>query len=1464
MAKSIKYAYLKLLVFIINVLFVQTLSAQKSFSFERIDAADGLSDNQAICIHQDKEGFIWIGTMTGLNRYDGKTFKTLTQSSFDNNTFYNQRIANIEEDNYGNLWLEGFGGVIQLFNKSTHSIKNFPVDFGEYPKNSNYNLFLHDDGFAVLAFEAIGVFIVDLKSEVCKLIGKYQFSRDLLDLDTHVRGIFATDKNNIWLDTRSGPVYLKINPDSKKGEYVLLTKANLSNSNSSNLHIADSTLYFAVNGKGLGIYQTGSEKFELTENIAGVELKNITSISGNNNEIWLSTIDNGIICFSPETKELILHINQYNNKALGYIHDLFLTFNKSLWFRAMNFQGVFLYEREDGQLKFFPINFEKSEKIEPLNVLAHYMEDSKGNIWISTRQDGIIYCDSKKRTVRRILNNPDNPESLISNRVLCLYIDRGENIWIGTQFGISRTNIRDKKFNTLVPDKTPEFDFDNKIHKLFKDSYGNIWCSTYSNELYVYDQNLKIKHIFSEKNGQNNFTGSGYFSFCEDSKGRLWLGSKGDGLFVLDLKKYHNKLYEAKFKQFLPNASQSYAIHGNEIYDIIEDDNNRIWIALYGGGLDLILENENQIRFMPYNQFLDPFCPFTINYGRCLMQDKKGKIWYGGVNGLVSFLPHSKDNMPSEVDLYYFDKDNRQTITYNDINSVYQDSNGKIWIGTYGGGLNAFIPETEEFVHFSISDGLANEIVYSCINDLDGNLWITTKNGLSKYIPGENRFVNYTVAEGLPANEFCEKSPFISNGELFMGTIRGIVHFYPKDLLASTELPEILFTDLLVSNQVMEVNKNGPLTKDINLAEQISLRYDQNNFSITYATNDFQQQGNFRFDYQLDNFNKEWLKGNKNQSITYTNIAPGNYTLKLRLTSGTDENLFTVKTLNVKINPPYWRTVWAYLIYFILFLSLLIFSLKLFQQFNALRNSLKLEKEITDFKLRFFTNISHELRTPLTLIINPIKEIFGRKELDEENKELLQVAFHNANNLMKLVNEIMDFRKLQTQKATLNVSENEIVNFFKTVCTDFNFVAKQKNIHYEQFINVSEKNLWFDPEKIEKIIINLLTNAFKFTATEGKVVVSLFVESEKFSITVEDTGKGFDTEKRDKIFDRFYKAESTNRSFFSQGAGIGLSMVEEFVRIHKGNIDFYSEPEKGSKFVISIPGDRNSYTESEISNNNWEAGSESGSYIKQLQPSLDIFENKIKDTNHASILLVEDNDELRSMLKQKLANNYNIKTAENGKLGLEACDGFSPDLIVTDLLMPAMDGSEMTKALKDNFNTCHIPIIMLTAKSATEDKIEGYETGADAYITKPFDFEVLIARINNLLKQRKVLKQKFSNDLEFESRQIAIDKKDQEFIEQVTNSILAHLEDGSFCLNDVYEDLGYSKTVFYNKIKALSGLNPSQFARTVKLKEAARLLKNTDINVSEAAYRIGYSDINYFRVQFKKQFNKTPSEFMKG
>ncbi len=1453
------------ILFALLFFFSDLLSAQQPFTFERITTAHGLSDNQAIKIHQDKEGFIWIGTMSGLNRYDGKSIKTLHDDVGKGQSSYNQRIMGIQEDGSGNLWLFSFGGNIQMFNKATHAIQNYPNQFGYYPTSVNSQLFLHEDAFAVMAFNNLGVFVIDTRNNTSQLIGQYLFDEEVIKSGTYINSIFATDRNNIWLTTRSGPIYLQINPQTNESTFHRLALSEAIHDGNAGHFITDSKIYFPSYGKGMVVCDLISGSTEIFDIIEGVDIRYLTHIAGYGDHICVVTNDNSLLIVSNDGKNVLYHINQYKRTSLGTITNLFIDSKETIWFRSINFSGIFQLNPSLNKIDFFPCNFSNSELLSKIHIIIFFYEDSRGNIWIGTRQDGVLFYDKSKNSVTQITNYPNNPGSLISNGVLSILEDGIGDIWIGTQFGISKISRSNSAFKFFSHIDEPSHDFDNKTDALFEDSYGNIWCSSLSGELFVYDSYLNQKHIFSGNNPKHGYKNALVFCFLEDAKGRLWIGSKGEGLFLLDLKEYHDNLHHARFAQYNFNVSEQYSIRSNDIYDIIEDSKNRIWFATYGGGLYLLNESENQKRFISYNQFLDPFCPFSIQFGRCLLEDKAGKIWYGGLSGLCSFSVDDEDFLPHSVSFYYHGKGTPNTISYNDIKSLYEDIAGNIWIGTYGGGLSIYSPSCRLFRHYTVNEGLSSNIVYSTISDHKGNIWISTKNGLSKYNPTRDEFVNFSESDGLPDNEFTEAKPFSSNGLLFFGTIRGVTFFNPDHVNVPNPLPDILFTDLLVSNKVQRVNPDGPLIKDINLAESIRLMHDQNNFSITFSTNDFRNDSKYKFDYKLEHFDKEWVRAFNNHYITYTNIPVGEYVLRVRLTDNSDEQLFNEKTLSVIITPPFWRTNWAYFLYTICIILLFVFAIQLFLKFNALRNSLKLEKEITDFKLRFFTNISHELRTPLTLIINPIKEVICElKNLNEKPSEMLRIALHNANNLMRLVNEILDFRKLQDGRILLRVSENEIVSFFNTVTEDFQFVAEKKDIEYERFINAKEKTYWFDSEKLEKIINNLLTNAFKFTPPKGKVHISLMTEAHQVHLIVENTGGSTDLKKRNKSYSRFYKPELPGQNLFAKGVGLGLSLVEEYVKLHKGKIDFISEPTRGTKVIISFPSGKEFYTDLELSlKNEWEAGTESIQFLSQFQ---EIEKANLEPGNghcKTKILFVEDNPDMLSMLIQKLSNYYMVLSARNGREGLEAIEEHSPELVVTDWLMPEMSGVELTHAIKNDFQTCHIPVILLTAKSTNEDRVEGYDIGADAYITKPFDFDILISRIKSLLEQRRVLKQRFREDFTFDSRSVAIEKKDQDFIEQVISIVIEHMESDDFTLETLYKELGCSKTVVYKKIKSLTGLSPNQFIRTIKLKEAARLFKSTDLNVAEVAYSIGYSDINYFRAQFKTQFNKTPSEFMK-
>lgn len=1439
---------------------ISPLHSQTPFSFERIDSSDGLSDNQAICIHQDQEGFLWIGTMSGLNRYDGTSIKSVTQEYSEDSDLFDQRIMSIDEDDFGNLWLDGFAGSIQMFNKVTHEIKNFPVEFGYYPPSSSNGQYLHKDGFAVLAFKDLGVFVVDTKKNGA-LIGKYLFDEETLSHNTYIKGVFAKDRNNIWVSTYSGPLQLNIDTQSSSYKFTHIVQPLNNTHNGTIAYQKNSSVYFAVFGKGLVIHNFEKNTTKIIDSVSGFDLKDIIHLSGHKDQLRISTSENNIMGVSLDGEALLFQENRFNNSPIGRVTNLFNDSDDNIWFRTLNHEGIFRYNPNNNKTSFFPFSFAKSELQSKNNVIRFFKEDKSGNIWFGTTQDGVLFYNKESGLTQNITNNPKDNNSLISNSLQSIYEDQRHNIWLGTQFGISKINLKKKDFRSIIHHSNLVNQFDNKTDALFKDSYGNTWCSTFSGELYVYDNQLQVKQIYSNLKKQHGYTNAVIFSFCEDSKGRLWIGSKGEGVFLLDLKKFSNNLDDARFTHFLPEESSS------EVYDIIEDSKQRIWLASYGKGLLLLIEKNSQFNFLDYNQFLDPFCPFSITQGRCLLEDKEGRLWFGGLNGLINFKVDEQEKLPISVNYFYYKKENKvKTITYNDIKSLYEDQYGMIWIGTYGGGLNSYDPATKNFNHYNVSDGLANNIVYATINDNQGNLWISTKNGLSKFNLNKKKFINYSTYDGLLSNEFTEAKPFHSDNKLFFGTIKGVSYLNSSDLDSLISYPDILLTDLYIFNKLVNVTNLGPLTKDINVCKTLKLDHTQNSFRLNYSTTDYNSSIKKSIEYKLENFDAQWFQSNKSPNITYTNIPPGEYILKIRFADVLDDISSPQKELSIIITPPFWKTNWAFLIYIALSISIFYIIINVITKIKVLRNNLKIEQEITDFKLRFFTNVSHELRTPLTLIINPVKEVItGNNNLSSTVQSHLKLAYNNANNLLKLINEILDFRKIQTNNAHLKVSEIEVESFFNKITSDFNFVAKTKDIVFETSSNVTEQLYWFDPEKLEKVIINLLTNAFKFTSPKGKVIINLNSAPSFFTIIVEDTGLGMNKEQRERVFQRYYKSDNINGSFFAQGAGIGLCIVEEFVKLHNGSIEVESQPNKGTKFTLTIHGQKERYRKEEIAEQNtWTVGSESRIISSQMENNT-IEQKKVGDAEaEHTILLVEDNKELLSMLHQKLCQYFKVYTATNGQEGLNALKKHKPDLIVTDLMMPIMDGIEMTRELKINFDTCHIPVIMLTAKSSNEDKVEGYGIGADSYVLKPFDFEVLIARIGNLLKQRETLKQKFNNDVEFDSRSVAIEKQDQEFLEAAITYVIDHMGDENFNLQDMYATLGFSKTVFYNKIKALTEQSPNHFVRTLKLKEAGKLLKSTNLSISEAAFKVGYSDVNYFRDLFKKQFKMTPSEYMKG
>jgi len=1439
---------LKSISILLYIIFSSQLYAQSLNNFERINVNDGLSDNHAIDIIQDKDGFIWIATMNGLNRFDGNNYINVIDNLNEIKT-YNKRIDKIVEDDFDNIWIYLFDGSYLVYNKKKHLVKNITFELGISYPNINRNLIFFNKEIAVLTYKDLGVFILDLKNNQ-KVLGKYLFNSEILSKKTIISSVFVEDQNNIYINSDSGLIHLEINSKSKIGKFKYVIDYKI-NSVLNVQHLFSSpNLYIGSSDQGLIKYNLVTDEVSTTKEINGINLLGITSIKFCKDFLILATRKQGILLVNKSVN-LVYHINNYKKETFGLINDIYLEKDRYIWFKSEHKSGLFRFDLTKNQLDFYPASFENNNPISE-SLISFFEIDSNDNIWVGTNNSGVIYFDNKDNKLTQIRNIPSNFKSLIADGILSFFEDKNSNIWIGTKFGISKTNIFPSKVQSIIPKKKPIYQIENKFDAIYTDSYGNMWFGSNLGDIYIYDKNhnFKFKFKISKKPLVE--------SFLEDSKGRLWIGTKGEGLLMIDLKKYKNNFPQMKIIPFNDSNSDEY-LACSEIYDIAEDKEGRVWFASYGEGLHVLVADNDKFNFIDYSKYLAKELPLQIDYGRCLLIDKDSNIWFGGLNGLCRFrINENKDILPEKVVFYKRDIRNNNALNYSDIGYLYQDKSSRIWIGTNGGGLYLYQQNSNNFINYNIKDGLANNTVCSIIEDNNYNLWISTKNGLTEFNYETGAFLNFTMEDGLPSNEFTESKSFKKNETLYFGTTKGIAYLNPKDLINETNSKtRILFTELHISNVTINVDKDGPLPEDINSIKELNLKYNENNFSLNFSTDDFKLKTQKSIEYKLENFDVNWLK-RSNGNITYTNIPPGDYQLNLRIKN----KLKTIKSLKIKITPPFWKSKLAYFIYALLVLFTTYISIVIFKKIINLQNSLRLEKNITDFKLKFFTNISHELRTPLTLIINPIREIINDKRLENTRGEkLINIAHQNAQNLLRLVNEVLDFRKLQTKNVQLEVAETDIITFFNKITDNFRYVANKKNINFKTNLKTVKAYYWFDPEKLEKVIMNLLTNAFKFTPSNGFITVNLNADLSNFEITVIDSGEGFEFKQDDKIFNRFYKEQDAIKSFFAKGYGIGLSIVEEYVTLHRGEINLNSKIGEGTTFTVKISGEKNAYKEFEISNkSSWEVGV----LFSELQNTNTILIPDLLDKEFEyNILLVEDNHELLALLSEKLMVYYNLKTARNGVEAIENLKNFTPDIIITDLLMPEMNGSELTKKLKNSFETSHIPIIMLTAKAASEDKIDGYDIGADAYLTKPFEYKLLISRINNLLKQRKVLKQKFSKDLNFETRTLAKSKEDQMFIESINDFIIQKLSEPDFRLQNLYQHLGISKTVCYQKIKGITDMSPKEFVRTIKFKEAAKLLRTTSLNVSEVADEIGYSDVNYFSRQFKKQFNQTPSQFIK-
>lgn len=1302
--------------------------------FQKINQSQGLSSSRITGIVKEKNGFIWVSTQNGLNRYDGHSVKVYNKQ---NSNIESNEISSLYLDSENRIWLTTYGGGLSLYNKTKDN-------FISYKKSSENEFSIVSDRINVIIENSNGHFWIGTEKGLCLFnyvenkFYYYPFSQKKL---LNITSIYEDKKGNLWLGTFAEGLFL-FDPKNKK-----FTKIN-------------------------------KDKKQITSSI-----NVITAI--NSDKILLGTSGGGLL-------EVDLK----------------------------------MYRISD----FFSNNSVLNEKVK---IVRSIKKDSKDNLWIGTDGYGLIelqYPNSKEPIINNYTYNSQLEPSLSGNAIYVISEDDDSNIWIGTAWnGIS---VLDKKNQTEIIFSDIIGVNPNPVLSIFQND-KNIYLGLDGNGLNIYNKENKTVNYYNKSDIKAKYIQK----IIQTKDKNIWLGTFGNGLLKLNEKSKKVSKYTNKFSD---NQSISY----DDVRDIIEDEKNNLWIATWGGGLNYFDVKKN--IFSRYS--------ISNNNLVSILKDEN-KIWIASYGGGLSLFDTDKKNI---INFNYKEKDTT-TISSNNLFSLLKDTNGYLWIGTSGSGVNRLNLKTNTIERFQKFDNIKYKTITSIIEDDEHNIWFGSKKGIFKYEYSNNSFSTFNNLAG----DFHINSTFKDKqGFLYFGGISGVKKFDPRTVKTSNLQPKVKIRNFKIFNKEANIGNEEVLTKNIELTKKITLEHFHNVITFEFSALKFPTSVNCEYAIKMENFDDDWRTIGKDRTATFTNLSPGNYVFKVKSKEIGAKWGNNYTSLQIKIKKPYWLTFWAYAIYFILLIISIYLIRKYIIAWGKLKSSLELEKfthekdtELYNSKQQFFTNISHEIRTPVTLILSSINRLFDNNKIkDKKQIKASHTIRRNSNLLLRLVNELLDVRKLETNDIVLNVAKQELVSFTKEIFLSFSDIASDRNIKYRFKSDENTIHLWFDNNQLEKVIFNLLSNAFKFTNDGGSIDLKIEVNLEAVIISVNDTGIGLSANDKEKIFNRFYQVKYAHTQK-NKGFGLGLSIAKDIIELHKGKIIVTSQFKKGSSFEVRLL-KGNKHFNLDMNEENSEDKQSSNLLQKK------ILERKNKQE---TILIVEDNIEIQESLKEILEEeNYHIIQAFNGVEGLRLAATSFPNLIISDVMMPEMDGIELSKKIKLNTATSHIPIIILTAKAATTDKMEGFETGADEYITKPYDEDFLKNRIKNLLKSRKLLKQKFVNNDIVNPKELVVNSKDQVFLEKLYKSLEENVQSNNLKADVISKELNMSHSSMYKKIKSLTGLTYIEFIRDYRLSIAKQLIEENGYSVSEACYKVGYTDRKYFSRLFKNKFKKNPSFYLKS
>ena len=1429
---------LYLSILILTFWFCPPVFGQPQHVITRYSIEDGLPQQTITGIAKDRNGYMWFTTWNGICRFDGHSFVTYRVLPGDSNDLATNRIDDIKIDAHNQLWLLDDENSLYRFSPENSKFDHFASQTAPVQ-----NIFTLSDG-DTWVFQTDGRLLRIRPNE------ETMDCLQILDSSSQVRSIISLVQNQdiIWIIADRG-IYKFSKEDGK------LTP------------ILSSPNRFYSFRKWEGMFILGSDNGQLYIYDPKKDTHSILKFNTTSPLIRIKAYDSKHFLVIAENDGFFLtegyqgegtHYTTSNQLLSNQINALYEDNNqKHIWVAYKNTAMITRIKPFSTYYKHYQLKTQEYN-----NSQRSLSQDRNGRLWVFSKNESLNYYDEKADEFLLFSISRNSQESR-QPRIKKIYFDNQNNLWIARQpKGLIKVSFKNDLFTLSVPD-VKGYPSTNELRSIMEDADHNIWVGGKNGDIQVYDKDknfLGFLNSTGKLSHQAEHLGAIY-ALLQDKEGNIWMGTRNEGIIKLVPQGKLN----FQLKYYKANPADIFSLNCNFIFSLKEDKQGRIWVGTLGGGLNQITKDANgNERFIHSGNKLSDY-PSRFSRIKNICIDHLDNIWLATTSGIL-LCKWSKDKLTYTPIVRNGNAKN--SLSCDNVYDIFESSKHEIYVATFGGGLDKLTGFDEQgngiFKNYSSPQMISN-VPLTLAEDNEGNLWIPSENGLYRlFLENDSTEIydNRFLPEGLLLTD--SRACRLSNNEMLFGTDRGLLSIIPQQMKRNSYTSNLIITDIHINGEKKEPSYRST---------GITLSHKENSFSINYETLDMKFPNKIEYAYRLKGFDN-WNYVKNNRMAVYTNIPKGNYCFQVKSTNSDGVWSNKIKEISITILPSFWESIYGTILYFIIFILIVAISTYILFVIYKLRNRVAIEKHILDIKTKFFSDMIHELRTPFTLIVAPIDHMLSQKDLSPVIQQDLALVKRNTKHTLKIINQVLDLQKIQNE-SKLTVQRIEIAPFIEHIINNFQSIAIQRESEITFESKESPLFLWADPDKLESILFNLITNAFKYSPKGTVIHLSVQETDTNIILQISDQGYGISQEKQKSIFNRFENYVSSD-IFKKQSTGIGLSLVKELVELHKGKITLQSKINEGSTFTIYFrKGKEHFAPETEFILSDYDERPQlSQNDTLFLRDDYEAEEEACKDCGKSSILVVDDNQELLFFLHTILSEEFRVITASNGKEGLEKAIKYLPNMIVSDVVMPEMTGIEMVKKLQANTYTCHIPIVLLSSKADVENQNEGLELGVDDYITKPFSASYLIAKIWNIIRQRKRIQALYYSELIQNKEESNIDSEEQEELRSLPQAdkdlldgivcfINKHLDHPDLSVDTLVEEAGISRSALFKKIKTLIGISPMELIKNIRLKKAAELIEEGSDNFTQIAYKTGFKDSQHFSKCFKMIYGVTPTEYKK-